>query len=61
MEVTILPKETLDTISNKVTQEFREEIKKQSDSNNEDDNNQIHLIEKYSRKVFYDRYNDNEL
>ena len=36
----------------------KEELKKQSDSDN--DNNEIYLIEKYQRKYFYDKYNNDE-
>lgn len=50
--------ETLDELIERMAQDCKEELKKQSDSDN--DNNEIYLIEKYQRKYFYDKYNNDE-
>ena len=50
--------ETLDELIERMSQDCKEEIKKQADSDN--DNNEIYLIEKYQRKYFYDKYNNDE-
>ena len=57
-EVVILSNETLDELIERMAQDCKEELKKQSDSDN--DNNEIYLIEKYQRKYFYDKYNNDE-
>ena len=57
-EVIILSNETLDELIERMSQDCKEELKKQSDSDN--DNNEIYLIEKYQRKYFYDKYNNDE-
>ena len=57
-EVVILSNETLDELIERMSQDCKEEIKKQADSDN--DNNEIYLIEKYQRKYFYDKYNNDE-
>lgn len=57
-EVVILSNETLDELIERMSQDCKEELKKQSDSDN--DNNEIYLIEKYQRKYFYDKYNNDE-
>ena len=57
-EVIILSNETLDELIERMAQDCKEELKKQSDSDN--DNNEIYLIEKYQRKYFYDKYNNDE-
>ena len=50
--------ETLDELIERMAQDCQEELKKQADSDN--DNNEIYLIEKYQRKYFYDKYNNDE-
>lgn len=57
-EVVILSNETLDELIERMSQDCKEELKKQADSDN--DNNEIYLIEKYQRKYFYDKYNNDE-
>ena len=57
-EVVILSNETLDELIERMSQDCKEELKKQSDSDN--DNNEIYLIEKYQRKYFYDKCNNDE-
>ena len=57
-EVIILSNETLDELIERMAQDCKKELKKQSDSDN--DNNEIYLIEKYQRKYFYDKYNNDE-
>lgn len=57
-EVVILSNETLDELIERMSQDCKEEIKKQADSDN--DSNEIYLIEKYQRKYFYDKYNNDE-
>lgn len=57
-EVIILSNETLDELIERMAQDCQEELKKQADSDN--DNNEIYLIEKYQRKYFYDKYNNDE-
>lgn len=57
-EVVILSNETLDELIERMAQDCKKELKKQSDSDN--DNNEIYLIEKYQRKYFYDKYNNDE-
>lgn len=56
--VVILSNETLDELIERMAQDCKEELKKQSDSDN--DNNEIYLVEKYQRKYFYDKYNNDE-
>lgn len=57
-EVVILSNETLDELIERMAQDCKKELKKQSDSDNY--NNEIYLIEKYQRKYFYDKYNNDE-
>ena len=57
-EVVILSNETLDELIERMSQDCKEELKKQADSDN--DNNEIYLVEKYQRKYFYDKYNNDE-
>lgn len=57
-EVVILSNETLDELIERMSQDCQEELKKQADSDN--DNNEIYLIEKYQRKYFYDKYYNDE-
>lgn len=57
-EVVILSNETLDELIERMSQDCKKELKKQADSDN--DNNEIYLIEKYQRKYFYDKYNNDE-
>ena len=57
-EVVILSNETLDELIERMAQDCKKELKKQSDSDN--DNNEIYLIEKYQRKYFYDKCNNDE-
>ena len=53
----ILSNETLDELIERMANDCKEELKKQTDSNND---SEFELIEKYQRKIIYDKYNNDE-